>query len=151
MKNTNKNANIAMKKINNIKQLKNNGFTIIETIVAIAIIAIAMFALMSLVAIVIKGNSHSKRVTTATTIAQDKMEDIIKVGYNNVVADSGTYTANVDYFGTGTAYNIDFYWQTTVQDNTPGTNTKTIKAEVFWDPPGTTSAHNVELETILAQ
>lgn len=46
----------------------------IEVILAIALIAVGMFAVMSLTTIVIKGNTQSKKVTTATTMAQDKME-----------------------------------------------------------------------------
>ena len=117
--------------------LHNDGATLMETILAIAIIAIGLFSVMSVVTIVTKGNTHSKRVTTATTMAQDKMEYFKKVDYSNV---SGTSTVTTDY-----------YLVAVVQYDTPVTNTKTITVNVYWDPATATSSHKVELHTILAK
>ena len=117
--------------------LHNDGATLMETILAIAIIAIGLFSVMSVVTIVTKGNTHSKRVTTATTMAQDKMEYFKKVDYSNV---SGTSTVTTDY-----------YLVAVVQNDTPVTNTKTITVNVYWDPATATSSHKVELQTILAK
>ena len=115
----------------------NDGVTLIENILAIAIIAIGLFSVMSVVTIVIKGNTHSKRATTATTMAQDKMEYFKKVDYSNVV---GTSTVTTDY-----------YLVAVVQNNTPVTNTKTITVNVYWNPAAATSSHKVALQTILAE
>jgi len=115
----------------------NDGVTLIENILAIAIIAIGLFSVMSVVTIVTKGNTHSKRVTTATTMAQDKMEYFNKVDYSDVL---GTSTVTTDY-----------YLVAVVQNDTPVTNTKTITVNVYWDPADATSSHKVELQTILAE
>jgi len=117
--------------------LHNDGATLMETILAIAIIAIGLFSVMSVVTIVTKGNTYSKSVTTATTMAQDKMEYFKKVDYSNV---SGTSTVTTDY-----------YLVAVVQNDTPVTNTKTITVNVYWDPATATSSHKVELQTILAK
>lgn len=119
------------------KLSNSKGFTLIEVVVAITVIAIGMFAIMSLLLTVIKGNSHSERVTTATNIAQDKMEDLKRVGYSNVSNDSGN--------------DQDYYWEANIQDNTPGTNTITITVDVYWTPATTTSMHKVQLQTIIIQ
>ena len=55
------------------KQLNNKGFTLIEVVIAMAVIAIGMFAMMSLVITVTKGTAHSRKVTTATNIAENAM------------------------------------------------------------------------------
>ena len=115
----------------------NDGVTLIENILAIAIIAIGLFSVMSVVTIVTKGNTHSKRVTTATTMAQDKMEYFNKVDYSDVL---GTSTVTTDY-----------YLVAVVQNDTPNINTKTITIFVYWDPADATSSHKVELQTILAE
>ncbi len=121
---------------------RNRGFTLIEIMIAIAIIAIGIFGVMSLIITVMKGNTLSKRLTTATTIAQDKMEDFKRMDYASVANDSGT---------DNTTYDTDYYWEADVQDDTPATDTKTIKVDVYWDPATTASGHKVELKTIIAQ
>jgi type IV pilus assembly protein PilV len=78
-------ANKKTEKTLNMCRLRSNGgFTLIETMFSIAILAIGMFAVMSLLMSVIKGNILGKTVTTATTIAEDKMEDFKRMGYNNI-------------------------------------------------------------------
>jgi type IV pilus assembly protein PilV len=125
--------------LNICKLHSNKGFTVIETMISMAIIVMGIFGVMSLLVSVIKGNTFSKRVTTATTIAEDQMENFRRIGYNNIADDSGT---NEDY-------DIDYYWETDVQDDTPDINTKTVTVDVYWDPAATSSVHSVELNTII--
>ncbi len=120
---------------------KNRGFTLIEIMIAIAIIAIGIFGVMSLIITVMKGNTLSKRVTTATTIAQDKMEDFKRMDYASVVDGSDT----------NTDYDTDYYWEADVEDDTPATDTKTITVDVYWNPAAVNEKHKVELKTIIAQ
>ncbi len=120
---------------------RNSGFTLIELMIAIAIITLGIFGVMSLILTVMKGNTLSERVTIATTIAQDKMEDFKRMDYDSVVDDSDT----------NTDYDVDFYWEADVEDDTPATDTKTITVDVYWDPAASSSAHNVEIKSIIAQ
>ena len=122
---------------NTLKLHNDKGFLMIEVILAIALIAIGLFAVMSLTTIVIKGNTQSKKVTTAITLAQDKMEYFKGISYDNI---SGTYTVSNDY-----------YLEALVQNNIPGTNTKTVTVDVYWNPGTTTSNHKVTLQTIFAK
>ncbi len=131
-------------KLNMCKLHNNKGFTLIEIMISIAIIAIGIFAVMSLIITVMKGNTLSKRVTTATTIAQGKMEDFKSMDYDSVVDDPGTDTA--------TAYDTVYYWEVNVEDDTPATDTKTITIDVYWSSGGTNTTHNnVKLKTIIAK
>jgi type IV pilus assembly protein PilV len=122
---------------NTLKLHNAKGFLMIEVILAIAILAVGLFAVMSLATIVIKGNAHSKMVTTATTLAQDKMECFKGISYDNI---SGTYTVSNDY-----------YLEALVQNNIPSTNTKTVTVGVYWNPGTATSSHKVTLQTIFAE
>ena len=122
---------------NTLKLYNDKGFLMIEVIIAIAIIAVGLFAVMSLATVVIKGNIQSKKVTTAITLAQDKMEYFKGTSYDNI---AGTYTVSNDY-----------YLEALVQNNIPGTNTKTVTVDVYWNPGTTTSNHKVTLQTIFAK
>ncbi len=122
---------------NTLKLHNAKGFLMIEVILAIAILAIGLFAVMSLATIVIKGNAHSKMVTTATTFAQDKMEYFKGISYDNIT-------------GTCTVYN-DYYLEALVQNNIPDTNTKTVTVGVYWNPGTATSSYKVTLQTIFAK
>jgi Tfp pilus assembly protein PilV len=122
---------------NTLKLHNTKGFLMTEVIVAIAIIAIGLFAVMSLTTTVIKGNTQSKKVTAAITLAQDKMEYFKGIGYDNI---SGTYTVSNDY-----------YLEALVQNDIPGTNTKTVTVDVYWNPGTKTSNHKATVQTIFAK
>lgn len=134
-----------------------NGFTLIEILAAITVITIGMFSIMAVIIMVIKGNAHSKRATDATTIAQDRMEDIFNMNFGSVTTSNtdlgGTYTYIPPYIppyivtdpGTST-----YVLEMKIEDDTPDTNTKTITLDVYWNQATTTSAHKVELKTIIA-
>src|SRR3990170_7936279 len=97
----------------------NNGFTLVEIIVAMGILVIALLGLISVTVMVIKGNSFSKTMTTATTLAEGKMEQLkntgsaSKIGYDTLAG--GTDTVESIYTRT---------W--TVTGNTPAAGMKTV-------------------------
>lgn len=128
---------------------KNDGFTLLEILVAMIIVAIGMFAIVSLILMVIKGNIHSERVTEATTIAQNRIEEIFDTDYNNVTTSVfGTYTPSP-----GDPPHPDHpnhALRMTVEDDVPDVNAKTITLDVYWNPATTTSSHKVSLKTIFA-
>lgn len=114
-----------------------NGFTMLEIILAIAIIAIGLFTVMIMVITVSKGNTYSKNITTATTMAQDKLEYFKKIDYSSI---AGTSTL--------TGISIVYYLVANVDT---GMNTKTITIDVYWNPATATSSHKVQLKTIRAE
>ncbi len=124
------------------KLQNNNGFTLVELMVSIAIIAIGMFAVMSLVVIVIRGNSFSDNMTTATVLAQDRMEDVRRLGYAGI---PGPIPPVEDY---GTIANYPLYRRvSTINVDIPSVGMTTVNVTVFWDSDN----HSVALDTIIAQ
>ena len=113
----------------------NKGFTLVEIMVAIAILTIALLGLVSVTIMVIKGNSFSQTMTTATTLGKDKMEQLKNTGYTNLTG--GTDTVAPIYTRT---------W--TVTNNSPAADMKTIVVTVQWNWQG--ALHNVPLTTIVA-
>ncbi|MGR3319088.1 MAG: type IV pilus modification PilV family protein [Candidatus Anammoxibacter sp.] len=133
-----------------VKLLNNNGFTLIEILLAIAVISIGMFAIMSSITAVMKGNAHSRKSTIATTLAMDKIEDLKRLGYNTV---KGWPQTNIEGYGIDTANGESGYLShkrvTTIFPDTPAANMLTGSITVFWiSGPGT---HSVNFTTILAK
>jgi type IV pilus assembly protein PilV len=52
------------------------GFTLIEVLIGMVILTIVSLGLMSLTVSTIRGNTFSRHMTTASTLAQDKIEQV---------------------------------------------------------------------------
>ncbi len=67
---------------------KQNGFTLIELLIALVILAIGLLAIGGMQIISIKGNHFSSNVTRATILAQNKLEYLKTLSYDdpNLVA-----------------------------------------------------------------
>ena len=118
-----------------------DGFTLIEILIATVIITIISLCMANLTAGIIHGNSFGKQLTTATTLAQDRIEQIKRLGYTN----AGTITGTETY---GSMVNYSGYKRVTVvSDNTPSPNMKAINVIVHWNA----DKHSVNLGTILTE
>ncbi len=62
---------------------KEAGFTLMEILIAIAILAFGLLAVATMQAWSIKGNSQAIGITEGITLAQDKIEELIGLGYNH--------------------------------------------------------------------
>ncbi len=100
----------------------NQGFTLLEVLIAISIFAIGILAVGSMQISAIMGNVTSRGSTEAATWAADRVEKLMALPYTGSELTAGTHQ------GTEGNYNID--WNVT--DNSPSTNTKTINVIVTW-------------------
>ena len=114
----------------------NNGFTLVEIMVAMGILTIALLGLVSVTVMVIKGNSFSKTMTTATILAKGKIEQLKNTSYGSLAG--GTDTVESIYTRT---------W--TVTDDSPAASMKTVVVTVQWNWQNV--ARNVTLSSIIAQ
>ena len=115
---------------------RQSGFTLIEIMIAIFILAIGLLGAAGVATTVINGNLLSKNVTTATTLAQGKMEELKGTSYSSI--SSGSDTQESVYTRT---------W--TVTSDSPATGMKTIEAAVAFSWRGST--HNVTLKTMVIE
>jgi prepilin-type N-terminal cleavage/methylation domain-containing protein len=118
---------------------QDKGFTLIETMIAVFVLTVAILALVSVTVMVIKGNSLSKTMTTATTLARDQMETLKNTSYAGI--GSTSYAAVTGFPG------YERRWTVTTSTTPP--NQKKIVMEVRWTWQGT--PHTVALETIIAE
>jgi prepilin-type N-terminal cleavage/methylation domain-containing protein len=63
---------------------RQSGFTILEVMVAISILAIGLLAVFSGQNMAIQGNNRANRLTEAMTLAQDKVEELLALSYDDV-------------------------------------------------------------------
>ena len=117
----------------------NKGFTLLEILIAITILCARLLGIATLTVGIIRGNLASSNITTATTLAQNQMEDIIRAGYNGASGKMESY-GNITEFS-------QYKRVTVVDDNKPATDMKTVIVTVYWD----SDAHSVVLRTILVK
>ena len=130
------------------KPTGNRGFTLIEVLIAGFLLVVAILGIISTTVIIIKSNSLSKEMTTATTLAKDKMEQLKYTGYDGLAAGIVTDYANMDStVQTASASDSIYTRRRTVTVDSPAVGMKTIEVKVEWQ----SASHNVTLNTIVAK
>ena len=114
---------------------KQQGFTLIEIMIAIILVLIGIIGLSMLTTTTTQDNDFSKSMTSATTMARDKIEELKGTDYANLTAGSDTNGIYTRAWTVSTAASPSSY--------------KTISVSVTWRWQGQT--HEVALNTIRAQ
>lgn len=115
----------------------NAGFTLVESMLTLAIMSVGLLALAGLQITALRGNDLSRRMTTAVSIAEQRLEQLKNTPYTNIQAEA---TSEV------TASNLHFTRQVTVT-NGPLPNTKSVSVLVSWQDQSQT--HTLQLATII--
>jgi len=116
------------------------GFTLIEIMVAITLLSVGLLGMAGLTVGIMRGNSLSNQVTTATALAQAKMEDIKRMDYGDVVP-SDFLPEDYNSISGYANYKRD----TDIDVDTPELGMKTVTITVSWD----SDASSMAVETIL--
>ena len=117
--------------------------TLLEVVVAMALVFVALLGLAGLTTTAMKGVAVGNHITIATTLAQEKLEDIRRKGYlQDVVGKIETVEAYEDI----PAYPL--YERTTqIQPNSPIMGLQTALVTVAWAD----GQHDVTLSMIVAE
>ena len=115
----------------------NRGFTLVEILVAVVIFTTALLGVAGLTIVIIRGNTFSNMLTTATVLAQDKLEELQDTAYSALSDGSDTATQN----------NIDYSRLWDIADNAPTAGMKRIEVTVRWQVLGKRQ-HQIVLRTI---
>ena len=116
------------------------GFTLVEIMIALVVLSVGLVALAGLQISAIRGNSFSKRMTTAVFVATERIEQIKNMPYANIQSESSSQV---------TASNMSFMRQVTVTNNSPLANTKTVNVTVTWNDGS--KSFTVPFSTIISQ
>lgn len=129
---------LSMKNLHN-----NNGFTFLEILIAMLVLCIGFAAMAGVTAGVMRGNSFSQRLTTAATLAQERMEEVRRVGYSGT---SSADTTTMEDYNSIAHYPL-FKRVVTTDTTNSADGMKTVTVTVYWG----SDAHSVSLKTIVAE
>jgi prepilin-type N-terminal cleavage/methylation domain-containing protein len=134
---------------------RNEGLSLLEVLAAIAILSFGLLAVATMQGSSIKGNSQAIGTTEAITLAQDKVEELMRLSYNDADltdtdndgtsqdADDDGDDDDGDNFGLDDTAGADrseangrytLYWNIAVDE--PIANVKTIRIIVEWSDRG---------------
>ena len=77
------------------KNTNNKGFTLVELLIAVSLMAIGILAMVQMQIVAIQSNSLANRLSVATNLAQEVMDDIQSWDVNNPPADVVEDVGNV--------------------------------------------------------
>jgi type IV pilus assembly protein PilV len=151
------------------------GFTLIEILIAITVFAIGILAVGKMQIAAIQGNSRANHLTEAVTLAQSKMEELISLNYNDPLLDDddgdgtdqdpdddGIDDSDNDDFGLNDIGNADgtdqyqtpgnlqynIFWN--IAPDEPTTDTKIVRVIVTWRSRGGLT-RNVSFDAVKAR
>jgi Tfp pilus assembly protein PilV len=104
---------------------------------ALMVFSVGMLGLSGLTTVIVRENTLSQQITTATVLAQDQLEALHNTEYDSLIDAQDITTSNRNPYRR--AVNI--------MDSTPAPGMKTVAVTVSWGPED--AEHHVTLQTIL--
>lgn len=106
------------------------GFSVLEVIIAISILAVGLLAVASMQASSLRSTAGAYRTTEGTSLAQDRLELLMSLPYGDSLLSPGSHTDSSPPPG----YAIGW----TIAENSPVSNTKRLTVTVSWNDRGVT-------------
>jgi type IV pilus modification protein PilV len=105
---------------------KNEGFTLLEVMIALVILVVGLLGLAALQLVAVKSNAFSSEMTYATMLAQQHAEVLKSLPYTDANLTSGSHTAM------GSSKGVQYTVTWNVTDNIPATDMKSLNVTVQW-------------------
>lgn len=121
----------------------NSGFTLLEILISVVVLSVGFIAIAGVTVSTMRGRAFSAALTTATTLAQDKMEEIRCLSYSGLPSANST---TVEDYGAISDY-LHYKRVVSTKISDPAAGMKTTAVTVYWDSDN----HSVSLKTIIAK
>jgi prepilin-type N-terminal cleavage/methylation domain-containing protein len=120
-----------------------HGFTLSEVLIAIVVLSVGLLGLSAMMIVATNSLAFSKKLTTATTLAQDKLEEIKYASYTSVIPANHP----LEDYKTISGY-AQFKREVTISAG-PVPDTKTVTVTTSWQRNRQTLPYAVTLRTII--
>ncbi len=100
-----------------------NGTTLLEVIIAVAVAAVALVSLISLVIADLDIEDYARKMTSATLVGEGKLKEIERTGYPELSQVEGVVDES-DPSG---------FYQRIIVTETPIADVRQVEVEVLWD------------------
>jgi prepilin-type N-terminal cleavage/methylation domain-containing protein len=120
-----------------------HGFTLSEVLIAMVVLSVGLLGLSAMMIVATNSLAFSKRLTTATTLAQDKLEEIKYAPYTSVIPANHP----VEDYKTIPGY-AQFKREVAISAG-PVPDTKTVIVTTSWQGNPQTRSYDVTLRTII--
>jgi Tfp pilus assembly protein PilV len=108
------------------------GFSLVEALVAAGLLAIISLGFAVGADRAVRYNVYSRSLTVATTLAHDKVEDLMGKVSTDVQLTAGAHTDALNPLKADGTTNGPYTRVWAVTNNTPATGLKTVKVTVTW-------------------
>ena len=138
-----------------MKTLQNEGFTLLEVLIAVAVLAFGLLAIAQMQVIAIRFNYQGRDATGAVTLAKDQLESLKTLPFGHADLDDTTDTNNDDLANTVTIDHedpnnpIDGKY-TRIWNVAEGGTTKSVMIVVSWLSGPNQIPRQVEFPTVIA-
>jgi type IV pilus modification protein PilV len=105
---------------------RNEGFTLLEVMIALVILAVGLLGLAALQLVAVKSNAFSSEMTYATMLAQQHAEVLKSLPFTDTKLTQGSHTEP------GSSKGVQYTVTWNVTDNVPATDMKSVNVTVQW-------------------
>ncbi|MCQ9206421.1 MAG: prepilin-type N-terminal cleavage/methylation domain-containing protein [Omnitrophica bacterium] len=121
---TKKKRTISKRSTNDERRTTNDGFTLLEVMIAIVLFGVGIVAVVSLLSSGMAGALDAENTAIAVNLAQERMEEIRNLTYANIVNEAKAVVTGFSVF------------QREVVVTEPETNLKQVTVTVYWTHKG---------------
>ena len=139
-----------------IRPSSNNGYSLLEVMVAFTILTVSILGILPVTAFMLKQNTNNAHFAQARYIMEQYSEFIRSVDYDDVMlTDDGDTTdlfniITPDRCDSNTMYGQKYYVRLNIAQNVPVTDVKTINITITWKDPSSNASEKISALTYKA-